>query len=65
MITPAWTAPNTVSALSTTRKGGVSVAPFDSFNVGLHVGDDEQAVRQSVELNYGSANVMKIELCDG
>ena len=44
MITPAWTAPNTVSALSTTRKGGVSVAPFDSFNVGLHVGDDEQAV---------------------
>ena len=44
MITPAWTAPNTVSALSTTRQGGVSVAPFDSFNVGLHVGDDEQAV---------------------
>ena len=44
MITPAWTAPNTVSALSTIRQGGVSVAPFDSFNVGLHVGDDEQAV---------------------
>ncbi|WP_217874554.1 peptidoglycan editing factor PgeF [Pseudoalteromonas shioyasakiensis] len=44
MITPAWTAPKTVSALSTTRQGGVSVAPFDSFNVGLHVGDDEQAV---------------------
>jgi len=44
MFTPAWTAPNTVSALSTTRQGGVSVAPFDSFNVGLHVGDDEQAV---------------------
>lgn len=44
MITPAWTAPITISALSTTRKGGVSVAPFDSFNVGLHVGDDEQAV---------------------
>ncbi|MBC7008540.1 peptidoglycan editing factor PgeF [Pseudoalteromonas sp. BZK2] len=44
MIKPAWTAPNTVSALSTIRQGGVSVAPFDSFNVGLHVGDDEQAV---------------------
>ncbi|MFY8283547.1 peptidoglycan editing factor PgeF [Pseudoalteromonas sp. SSMSWG5] len=44
MITPAWTAPKTVSALSTTRQGGVSVAPFDSFNMGLHVGDDEQAV---------------------
>ncbi|QLE10515.1 peptidoglycan editing factor PgeF [Pseudoalteromonas shioyasakiensis] len=44
MITPAWTAPKTVSAISTTRKGGGSFAPFDSFNLGLHVGDDEQAV---------------------
>ncbi len=44
MITPAWTAPKTVSALSTTREGGVSDAPFDSFNLALHVGDDEQAV---------------------
>ena len=50
MITPAWTAPITISALSTTRKGGVSVAPFDSFNVGLHVGDDEQAVLANREL---------------
>ena len=50
MITPAWTAPKTISALSTTRKGGVSVAPFDSFNVGLHVGDDEQAVLANREL---------------
>ncbi|MCF7518521.1 peptidoglycan editing factor PgeF [Pseudoalteromonas sp. L21] len=50
MITPAWAAPITISALSTTRKGGVSVAPFDSFNVGLHVGDDEQAVLANREL---------------
>lgn len=50
MITPAWTAPKTISVLSTTRKGGVSVAPFDSFNVGLHVGDDEQAVLANREL---------------
>ncbi|WP_394616390.1 peptidoglycan editing factor PgeF [Lentzea sp. JNUCC 0626] len=28
----------------TTRAGGVSKAPFDSFNLGDHVGDDEAAV---------------------
>ena len=28
----------------TTRAGGVSVAPFDSFNLGDHVGDDPVAV---------------------
>jgi YfiH family protein len=28
----------------TTRAGGVSKAPFDSFNLGDHVGDDQKAV---------------------
>ncbi|MEU0884688.1 peptidoglycan editing factor PgeF [Lentzea sp. NPDC005914] len=28
----------------TTRAGGVSKAPYDSFNLGDHVGDDEKAV---------------------
>ncbi|MBY8854504.1 polyphenol oxidase family protein, partial [Saccharothrix sp. MB29] len=28
----------------TTREGGVSKAPFDSFNLGDHVGDDPAAV---------------------
>ncbi len=45
MITPTWTAPDTIGALSTTRENGVSKAPFNSFNVGFHVGDDEQAVQ--------------------
>lgn len=31
-------------AVSTTRHGGVSVAPFDSFNLATHVGDDLQHV---------------------
>ena len=39
LITPNWPAPIHVKALSTTRLGGVSQAPFDSFNLGLHVGD--------------------------
>lgn len=33
--------------MSTTRFGGGSQAPFEAFNVGLHVGDDEQAVLEN------------------
>ncbi|BDT86269.1 laccase domain protein [Nocardia cyriacigeorgica] len=31
----------------TTRAGGFSAAPYDSFNLGDHVGDDPQAVRRN------------------
>ena len=43
-FTPDWPAPARVRALCTTRRGGVSVAPWDSFNLGDHVGDDPRAV---------------------
>jgi YfiH family protein len=33
--------------LFTTRAGGVSAAPFDSFNLALHVGDDPDSVRSN------------------
>ncbi len=33
--------------INTTRFGGVSQAPFEAFNVGLHVGDDAQAVLEN------------------
>lgn len=36
---PDWPAPPHVKALFTTRAGGVSAAPFDSLNLGDHVGD--------------------------
>ena len=39
-----WPAPAGVRALFTTREGGVSVAPFDSFNLGDHVRDEPLAV---------------------
>lgn len=39
-IIPDWPAPANVRALQTTRKGGVSPAPWDGFNLGDHVGDD-------------------------
>ncbi len=39
-----WPAPPGVRAGVTTRLGGVSTAPFDSLNLGDHVGDDGAAV---------------------
>lgn len=40
LILPEWPAPANVRACSTLRKGGVSNAPWDAFNLGGHVGDD-------------------------
>jgi YfiH family protein len=44
VIRPDWPAPANVLALTTTRLGGGSAPPFDSFNLGDHVGDDAAAV---------------------
>lgn len=43
-IVPQWPAPACVQSLITTRRGGVSIAPYESFNLGAHVGDDPWAV---------------------
>ncbi len=43
-LIPQWPAPARVRALCTTRAGGVSSAPYDSLNLGEHVGDEPQAV---------------------
>ena len=40
----SWKLPGGVRAAFTTRQGGVSVAPWDSFNVGAHVGDAQESV---------------------
>lgn len=44
IIKPDWPAPAAVQALVTTRAGGVSLPPYDSLNLGDHVGDDPVAV---------------------
>lgn len=44
LIRPHWPAPSNVVAYSTTRKGGVSKPPYDSLNLGQHVGDVQDAV---------------------
>ena len=43
-LVPDWPAPAGIRALFTTRAGGVSIPPFDSFNLGDHVRDDPAAV---------------------
>lgn len=42
-----WPAPKNISALSTTRLSGFSQAPYDSNNLGLGVGDNDQHVLQN------------------
>jgi YfiH family protein len=44
MIVPDWPAPGNVRSASTTRSGGVSVPPYDTFNLAEHVGDSPAAV---------------------
>jgi YfiH family protein len=46
-IVPDWPAPARVRAMMTTRQGGVSVTPFDSFNPATHVGDTPSAVAEN------------------
>ena len=47
ILTPDWPAPPRVRAAFTLRQGGVSTAPYDSLNVGVHVGDDPAAVAEN------------------
>lgn len=44
LLLPDWPAPPHVHAVVTTRAGGVSASPWDSLNLGTHVGDDPAAV---------------------
>lgn len=49
-IEPDWPAPANVFALSTTRQGGFSLPPYDSFNLAQHVEDDVALVAANREL---------------
>jgi polyphenol oxidase len=47
VLTPDWPAPPAVRAAFTLRAGGVSAAPYDSLNVGAHVGDAPASVAEN------------------
>ena len=42
-----WPAPDFIKAGTTMRQGGVSKAPYDSFNIATHVGDKNDLVEQN------------------
>jgi len=50
LLLPDWPAPPSVKAIVTTRRGGVSVRPYDSFNLGAHVGDAPSSVKKNRHL---------------
>jgi YfiH family protein len=67
-----------IRRVSTTRAGGVSVPPFDTFNLGDHVGDDPAAVaanriRLAAAIGLGADRVVwmnqvhsdRVEVVDG
>jgi YfiH family protein len=50
LIYPDWPAPANVKALQTTRLGGISAAPYDTLNLGLHVGDEPVRVNRNRQM---------------
>jgi len=57
LIQPDWPLPQGVAACSTTRHGGISLPPYDSLNLGSHVGDVESAVWHNRELLVAGASL--------
>lgn len=55
VIIPQWPLPQGVAACSSTRIGGVSLAPYDSLNLGAHCGDDPDQVAENRRLFYAAA----------
>ncbi|WFE68208.1 peptidoglycan editing factor PgeF [Thiomicrospira sp. R3] len=47
IIEPSWSVPTSVKALTTTRVGGRSLAPYASFNLAEHAGDSLDGVVQN------------------
>lgn len=58
---PALDATGALDAVVTTRHGGVSPAPYDSLNLGLHVGDDPANV---IENRSRAASALGLSLDD-
>lgn len=46
-IIPDWPVPSQIKAVSSTRLGGLSRAPYDGLNLGTHVGDNKKTVEHN------------------
>lgn len=58
-IIPDWPAPSQVRACITTREGGVSQSPYESLNLGAHVGDDPEAVQKNRQILRDSLSLQQ------
>ena len=69
VLIPGWPAPGSVRAVFTTRVGGVSVGPYASLNLGLHVGDVAGSVHTNRERLRELANLPRppvwLDQCHG
>ncbi len=57
LITPDWPAPHGINACATTRSGGLSLPPYDSFNLAEHTGDDPDAVTANRNALYAALRI--------
>ncbi|HEX5806355.1 MAG TPA: peptidoglycan editing factor PgeF [Macromonas sp.] len=61
-LSPAADWPAGVRAVFTTRQGGCSAAPYDSLNLGSHVGDEAERVSRNRQLLAAEAGVRPVFL---
>jgi YfiH family protein len=61
-VLPQWPVPAGVHAFCSERDGGVSSAPYDSLNLGDHVGDDPAAVAENRRRFAGSLGARPVFL---
>ena len=61
-LQPDWPAPASVRAVFTTRQGGVSSTPYDSMNLGDHVGDAPAHVQTNRALLAHATGVRSVFL---
>lgn len=57
LILPEWSVPASVHCCTSTRSGGVSSAPWDSLNLGEHVGDDPRSVQTNRQRLISAADL--------
>lgn len=62
LILPDWPQPQNIGACTTLREGGVSLPPYDSLNLGTHVGDDLTCVEENRRILCQQAQLPEMPL---